>query len=238
MINRYLLIYDGVPSDSFGIFVGLNGNDNAPTRSIDTIVVPGRNGTLTIDNGRFENIEVEYICFIKADFAENIVAARNHYTSRVGYKRLEDTAHPDEYRMARYVSGLEVTPSQMRQQGYFTLTFDAMPQRFLKSGELPVEFTATGKLTNITKFDAKPLVRVYGNGSLGIGSETITIAGNTSYIDIDCEMMDAFRGATNCNNLITLSSGEFPVLTADSDSGVALGTGITKVIITPRWYTI
>ena len=235
---QYQLFYDGVSSVNFGMYVGLNGNDNAPQRSIDTIVVPGRNGTLTIDNGRFENIEIEYICFIRRDFEKNIISARNHYTSRIGYKRLEDTAHPDEYRMARYVSGLEVTPSQMRKQGYFTLTFDAMPQRFLKSGEKQIAFTRNGAVVNATQFDAKPLIRVYGDGVVGIGSETITVADNPGYIDIDCEMMDAYMGATNCNSNITLSSDEFPVLTANSNSGVTLGTGITKVVITPRWYII
>ena len=64
-MTKYQLIYDGVSSVNFGMYVGLNGNDNAPERSIDTIVVPGRNGTLTIDNGRFENVAVEYICFIR-----------------------------------------------------------------------------------------------------------------------------------------------------------------------------
>ena len=235
---KYQLIYDGVSSVNFGMYVGLNGNDNAPERSIDTIVVPGRNGTLTIDNGRFENVAVEYICFIRQDFEKNIVSARNHYTSRIGYKRLEDTAHPDEYRMARYVAGLEVTPSQMRKQGYFTLTFDAMPQRFLKSGERQIEFTRNGTIINTTQFDAKPLIRVYGNGTVGIGSETITVANNPGFIDIDCEMMDAYYNATNCNDRITLSSGEFPVLTADSNIGVTKGTGITKIVITPRWYII
>lgn len=238
MIGRYKIIFDGVPSDNFGIYVGLNQNDNAPSRSIESIAVPGRNGTLTIDNGRFENIEIPYTCFIRSDFEQNAHAARAFYTSRVGYRRLEDTAHPDEYRKARYVSGIDMTPSQMRKQGYFTLTFDAMPQRFLKSGEKEITFTRSGTIVNDTMFDAKPLVRVYGNGTLKIGDETITIANNPGYIDIDCEMMDAYYNATNCNNRITLSSGEFPVLTANANTGVTLGTGITKAVITPRWYTI
>lgn len=239
MIKRNIIVFDGVPSDAFGLYVGLNSNDNAPQRSIDTIVVPGRNGTLTVDNGRFENVEIPYICFIRRNFEENIAAARGFYCSRIGYKRLEDSAHPDEFRMARYVSGMEVTPSQMRKQGYFTLTFDAMPQRFLKSGEHTTKYTANGKIFNRTRFDAKPMLRVYGVGTFGIGNETITILENpVEYIDIDCESMDAYNGATNCNSYVRLDSGEFPVLAANGETGVALGTGITEIDITPRWYTI
>lgn len=237
MINK-IIVFDGVPSDNFGLYVGSTASDNAPERDIETVVVPGRNGTLTIDNGRFGNIEIPYTAFIRRNFEENIAAARAFYCSRVGYKRLEDATHPDEYRMARYVSGMDVTPSQMRKQGYFTLKFDAMPQRFLKSGERQIEFTRNGTIINTTQFDAKPLIRVYGNGAVGVGSETITVANNPGYIDIDCEMMDAYYNATNCNDRITLSSGEFPVLTADSNIGVTKGTGITKIVITPRWYII
>lgn len=238
MIKK-IIVFDGVPSDAFGLYVGSVASDNAPERDIESIVVPGRNGTLTVDNGRFNNIEIPYTCFIRRHYEEKIAAARAFFCSRVGYKRLEDSEHPDEYRMARYTSGMDVTPSQMRKQGYFTLTFDAMPQRFLKSGEQKSEYTANGTIWNGTRFNAKPFLRVYGVGTFGIGAETITILENpVAYIDIDCESMDAYNGATNCNNYIRLDSGEFPVLAADGETGVVLGTGITKIEITPRWYTI
>lgn len=234
---RHNLEYDGVSSLDFGLWIGFAETDNAPQRSIESIEIPGRNGALTIDNGRFENINVSYKCVIPWDYERNVAAARAFYLSRVGYHRLEDSAHPDEFRMARYHSGLESVPSQMRQQGYFTLEFDCMPQRFLRSGEEVITRTASGVIYNPTLFEAKPIIRVYGNGALGVGSETITIANNPGYIDIDSEMMDAYMGAVNCNSNITLSSGEFPVL-APGETGVALGSGITRVEITPRWWTI
>lgn len=238
MIKK-IIVFDGVPSDSFGLYVGSTASDNAPERDIETVVVPGRNGTLTIDNGRFNNIEIPYTCYIRRGYVDNIAAARAFYCSRVGYKRLEDTTHPDEFRMARYVSGMEVTPSQMRKQGYFTLTFDAMPQRFLKSGERVAEYTTDGEIYNATMFAAKPLLRVYGVGTFGVGAETITILSNPfAYIDIDCETMDAYNGATNCNSYIRLDSGDFPVLSANGNTGIELDEGITKIVITPRWYTI
>lgn len=234
---RNILVYDGVSSENFGLYVGFRYVENAPKRVIESIAVPGRNGELTIDYNRYENIEVSYPCVIRSNFEENIAAARSYYLSKAGYKRLEDSANPDEFRMARYTSGLEVTPSQMRKQGMFTLKFDCMPQRFLKSGEQTVEFTADGTIYNETLYDAKPLIRVYGTGEIGIGSETITISTNPGYIDIDCEMMDAYYGAVNCNSYITLSSGEFPVL-EPGNNGVTLGTNINKVEITPRWWKI
>ena len=232
MINY--LTYDGKNLREFGLYVNGAGTFDAPARSIEKIVVPGRSGTLTIDNKRFDNINVTYESFIVRDFNENIEGLRNYLMAKPGYRRLEETYHPDEYRMARFISGMQVKATPLLREGNFKMTFDCMPQRFLKSGEIPVEYTANGNIYNPTLYQAKPLLRIWGNGSVGIGSNTITLAGTTDYTDIDCESMDAYYGATNRNDKI---SGAFPVL-EPGQSGVTLGAGITKVQITPRWWII
>lgn len=234
MINY--LVYDGVNLKDFGVFISGTEVFNAAPRSVDTVVVPGRNGTLTIDNNRFENVEITYPAFIYNSFRANIVGLRNFLLQSSAYRRLEDTYNPEIFMMAKYISGLSVSPTERRLEGEFDLVFDRMPQRYLKTGEEPQEFTADGVITNPTNFEAKPVMRVYGTGTLGVGSETLTITTNPGYIDIDCEMMDAYYGATNCNGYITLSSGSFPVL-KPGDNGITL-SGITSVIITPRWWII
>ena len=232
MINY--LTYDGKSLRDYGVYVNGTYTFSAPQRNITKVVIPGRNGTLTIDNKRFENIEVTYEAFIIREFVENIEGLRNYLSTAAGYRRLEETYHPDEFRMARFVSGLSVTATPLMREGNFTLKFDCMPQRFLKSGEIPVEFTAAGSIFNPTLQQAKPLLRVWGNGTVGIGSDTLTIADTTNYTDIDCESMDAYYGATNRNGNI---SGTFPVLEPGAN-GVALGGSITKVQITPRWWIL
>ena len=232
MINY--LTYDGKSLRDYGVYVNGTYTFSAAQRNITKVVIPGRNGTLTIDNKRFENIEVTYEAFIIREFVENIEGLRNYLSTAAGYRRLEETYHPDEFRMARFVSGLSVTATPLMREGNFTLKFDCMPQRFLKSGEIPVEFTAAGSIFNPTLQQAKPMLRVWGNGTVGIGSATLTIADTTNYTDIDCESMDAYYGATNRNSNI---SGTFPVLEPGAN-GVALGGSITKVQITPRWWIL
>ena len=232
MINY--LTYDGKNLREFGVYVNGTYTFNAPERSIERVAVPGRSGTLTIDNKRFNNIQVNYASFIIQDFSENIEGLRNYLMSHAGYRRLEETYHPNEYRMARFVSGLQVEATPLMREGNFTMIFDCRPQRFLKSGEIQVEYTTNGNIYNPTLYQAKPLLRVWGNGSVGIGSATITLAGTTNYTDIDCESMDAYYGATNRNDKI---SGAFPVI-EPGQSGITLGAGITKVQITPRWWII
>ena len=233
MINY--LTYDGKNLRDYGVYVNGTYTFSSPERSIEKVVIPGRSGTLTIDNKRFENFEQRYDAFIIRDFPENIEGLRNWLTHSAGYRRLEETYHPDEFRMARFISKLDVEATALMREGKFTLRFDCMPQRFLKEGEIPVEYSADGSIFNKTLQTAKPLLRVWGNGTVGIGDTTLTISGVTdTYIDIDCESMDAYYGASNRNNKI---SGTFPVLEPGAN-GVTLGTGITRVQITPRWWII
>ena len=92
-------------------------------------------------------------------------------------------------------------------------------------------------ITNPTLFDSQPLLRVYGVGALGIGSQTVTITQADVYTDIDCEMMDAFKGTANKNPYVQLTDHNFPVFKPGVNN-ISLGTGITKVEITPRWWIV
>lgn len=232
MINY--LTFDGKNLRDYGVFVNGTYTYSSPERSIERIVVPGRSGTLTIDNQRFENIEVSYAAFIVRDFADNIEGLRNYLSTSAGYRRLEETYHPDEYRMARFVSGLQVEATPLLREGNFTMVFDCKPQRYLKSGEQYINFSGNGKLINPTMQVAKPLIRVWGNGTVGIGDATLTITGATTYTDIDCESLDAYCEGTNRNSGV---SGTFPVL-LPGENGVAIGGSIGLVQITPRWWIL
>lgn len=231
------LIFDGTSTQTYGVFLIGNGVYNAPEREFERISIPGRNGDLIIDNGRYSNFELEYDAIIYNNFNTNLSNLKNIFMSKIGYCRLEDTFYPDEYRMAKYSGAFEMESVRPGDIGHFILRFDCKPQRFLKSGETTTEFTSYGTITNPTKMIALPLVRVYGTGQLSIGGNTIKINSNSSYTDIDCDLQDAFRGSTNCNGNIELSSGKFFQLKPGNNS-VSLGSGITRVAITPRWWRL
>lgn len=172
------LKFDNEDSLDYGVYVTGESVYNAPERDVEMIAVPGRNGEYALDHGRFNNIEVTYPAGIgemsQEAFAEKISAFRNALASRKGYYRLEDGYHPDEFRMGIYKSGLEASPVQYGRAGEFDLTFNCKPQRFLKSGEERTEFTSDGTITNPTLFESKPLLELYGYGTLNVnGSEIV-----------------------------------------------------------------
>ena len=181
----------------FDVYISGQGTYDAPARVYSSYEIPGRNGDLYIDEKRFENVELTYPAFIFEDMLINAEGLRNYLLSKPGYQRLEDTYHPDEYRMAIFKDGFEFDVDQRHDFASFDITFHCKPQRFLKSGERTITLTTNGSVYNPTIQESKPLLRVYGHGVLGVGSESITISAASSYTDIDCEMMDCFKGSEN-----------------------------------------
>ena len=243
-------IFDNIKSLDHGIYITGEAVYNAPKRVVEMISVPGRNGDIAIDQGRFENIDVKFpagaysALHSQEDFAQKIMEIRNLLASRYTYKRLVDEYHPDEYRMGVYKSGLEVDPVAYSSAGEFDIIFDCEPQRWLLSGEEVQTFTSSGTIENPTLFEAKPLLVVTGAGQLVIGSYVIEISdgsGANQVIYIDCESQEAWEmvgGAMIArNDYIQIAGREFPKLTA-GENVITLGSGITNLDITPRWWRI
>ena len=172
--------FDGESSKDYGIYITGSAVYNAPVRDVEMISIPGRNGSFALDRGRFENIEVTYPAGIYAetesDFAQGISDFRNFLASRQGYVELSDDYNLGEYRLAVYKSGLDVSPEQLR-AGEFEITFECKPQRFLTSGETEETIANGGTITNPTLFDARPLLEVWGTGTIEFGGQSVTVYG-------------------------------------------------------------
>lgn len=227
-------IFNGKKSSEFGIYISGSGTYKFPERDVQKIEVPGRNGDLIIDNGRFKNITLNYPAFVRQNFKKNTDAARMWLLQDSAYHRLEDSYHPEQFRLARFVGPIDWSMRFMNLSGECELMFDCKPQRFLKSGEVPIRATSDIKLMNPTVFEAKPLIRVYGeNGTLIVGNNIVRILKIDEYVDIDSDVENAFKGTVNCNANIRLE--DFPSL-CSGETGIKIEGNITSIEITPRWW--
>ena len=195
------LTFDGQNSLDYGIYITGEAVYDAPEREVEMINVPGRNGALAIDQGRFQNISVEYKAGTfgadHSEYASKMRDFRNVLASRFNYKRITDSYHPDEFRLGLFRSGLEATPTHYSSAGEFNVTFDCKPQRYLLSGTEEVEFTADGSITNPTLFASNPVLIVEGNGTVQIGDYIVAISGNTTDLWIDSELFEYFIPGAN-----------------------------------------
>lgn len=132
---RNYFILDGVDSRDFGVYISGQGTFSAPQKAYTFYNIPGRNGALLGNEHRLENINVSYEAFIYTDFDNNMAKFRSFLLSLNGYKRLTDSYHPDEFRMAVYAGPFDPKVTRMNDAGSFTITFSCKPQRFLYSGD-------------------------------------------------------------------------------------------------------
>lgn len=263
--------FNGLNSrDYCGLYVSGGDTFNAPERDIESVSVPGRNGELTIDHGRFKNISVKYNgwinCKTELELSTAVRKLRSWLTTATGYHKLIDDYNPDEYRKARVVNGLTISPINGYTAVQTTIEFDCMPQRFLVSGDDPIEFPVPDStyFAAPVYFSSLPLIKVDGTGS-GIvtispyrRSETektyrLTISdiGGTIYLDSEIARAYTMSGEVKvpADDKVTLPNG-YPILIGDRideyddsiiierGSFVSFSGGVTKVTITPRWWRI
>lgn len=233
------LVFGSVDSSDYGIYITGEAVYNAPQRAVEMVSVPGRNGAIEIDQGRWENLEVTYSagCFgdNQSDFATNIRNFRNAVCSQIGYQKLTDTYNSNEYRMALYLSGLDVSPESLSRAGKFKITFDCKPQRWLVSGESEQTVASGGKLTNPTLLDASPLLMVEGYGAINFNGYEIDIDNVELGNIVLCESKQNEQSITfdgslvDAGDVITLQSLSAPVY-HDFNSPVSWATQLTKSI--------
>ena len=245
MINSFT--FNGISSEELGLYVGGQMTFGAPQRDVTKVSIPGRNGDLVRDNGRFLNAQVAYNIVAMDDFAETARRVRNWLNSVVGYARLEDTYDPEHYRMAMVASTIDFETSAYNRTGKAQIIFDCKPQRFLKLGENEILIDSTGtaeerSLTNPTNFYSSPLFLLErslfdGEGTLTVGNQIIVITGDDQYLYIDSETMNCYNGSANRNSIVRLGANGFPTL-PPGDTIIALAGDFSTVAITPRWWEL
>lgn len=235
MIREFFTI-DGKSSADFNTWIASSNMFDGAEHDDEMVEIPGRNGALIFSNGRYRNFAGLLSCYIPDHMRSNVDDLRAFLSALHEYVRYEDTLHPDEFRMVRYKGGFKLKESD-HIGAAFDLSFDCKPQRWLKSGEVLLVYTATGKIYNPTDYDAKPLILGIGSGgTITINGVAVTVTGCSSYVEIDCDAMEVYEGPTSRNGTTTLVNGEFPVI-KPGENNITF-TGFSKVSVVPRWYII
>lgn len=223
--------FAGRPLSDWGIRAVCKNPYEVAKPNVETTHVEGMNGDLHFYYGEFENVVLEYMGIIDNKFDANFHGFKSWVYSRRGYCRLEDSRFPDEYRMAVVLEATEIS----NRHNVFNIKFNCKPQKFLKTGERAKTLTESGSIYNPTYYTSKPIVRVYGAGTIRINDEIMTVHNNPGYIDIDCDMQECYSKDTNRNGDVELVSGDFFSINPGSNNVLF---DAAKVEIYPRFYTI
>lgn len=213
----------------------------APERDVTFQSVPGRSGDLTLDNGRWKNVEIVYGCAIPTDFTTFFSGFKAALAGLVGYLRIEDTIEPDVFRMGLLSGSVDAGVVRRGLAGTFDIHINCKPQKYLKSGEESQTLVKAGIINNAWGGTAKPLITVYGTGpgNLYVGNCTVAIKALSDRITLDCDQMNAYlqteNGLENKNR--DIYAPVFPEL-APGETALYWDGGITHIDCIPRWWRL
>lgn len=238
-----VITFNNIASTTVGIEVETYPEYVTPEREYEAIHVPGRNGDIVIDTGSYKDTTRTYTVSIavpnNTQYYKQMNKVAEWLQSGSGFCRLEDSYEPDFYTLAYYKPTTSFD-NIFNQAGKGLLKFTCKPQRFLKSGESVTTYTSAGTIQNGTKFASLPIVEITTNNSAGtvvIGNYTISVKANAGTITVNSDTQDVYSGTLNKNSYITLINGAFPKLDPGSNT-ISFSGGVTKVKVTPRWWTI
>ena len=226
--------FDNQKSSDFGLIISQKDIYSAPVPDVSLVPVPGRNGDVLLDNNRFNNITVSYDVAFRN--VKSRASAIKMWLCRAGYYILTDTYQPAYFRMAAFSSNLKID-ELIENVGQAQISFNCKPFMYSFAGQETVTLTDTGTVTNPEAFLSQPYIKITGTGNitLHIGSNSYSITGVSSYIELDSELMAAYKGSVLCNDKINFT--EFPVLPSGENNISWTGT-VSKIEIIPRWRTL
>ena len=212
-----------------------------PERDLETVSVPGRNGDMLIDHGRWKNVELVYSCAITHDFQDNYCRFLRAMQENTGYRRLEDSESKAIFRMGVFIGDIQPKVVRKGCAGTFDVKFNCKPQKVYKDGEAAQKLSSPGNVWCDSPYPSLPKITVYGSGTgnLYVGDRTVQILAMTDQITIDSELQDAYRQVADGpaeNKNRDISAREFPVLQGRTE--VRWDGGIERVEIIPRWWTL
>lgn len=238
MLNNEIAYINGKSSRDFGVFL-IDGNIfDFPKRDVEFLNVPGRSGSLTIDKGRWDNIDITYtFATYDKDAPTKLNAWKDFLLANTGYQKIETSVEPDVYRQGVYKGASSPRISMLGGGGYMDVTFSCMPQKWLKANSEDddrIDIANNLTLRNPTNYDARPLLNVSAGDGGGYVQFDNYVHDNTTNTDyriarskltitatnnmwIDCETGDAFKGTTVYTPYVQLTEGSgFPVISGQS----------------------
>lgn len=236
MLNETFYL-DGIDAQSAGIYLQKPIVFSEAVPNIESKTIPGRNGDLIFETDSYKNRSGSASCFCLQEDVEGAVSSAGRFLmSKKGYRRLETSNDPNHYWMARVENSPQME-MRIRVLAPFEIEFDCKPQRFLKSGENAVVFTASGSLSNQYGQVALPLITLYGQGAgtLTIGSCVVEVIELDEVLYLDSDTQNAYNDSGNQN--MNINAPTFPIL-PDGETQISFSGGIERVKIVPRWWEL
>ena len=202
-----------------------------PVRNVEEKFVSGRDGSLIIDRGTYQNIPIMLIGHAECKRTELI-----DYFGTTGELKFETS--PDRFWKYR-VTAIDI--KEVLDDGVllaFSINMSLNPHKYLVSGKSKIIGSSTLSLKNEYNSNAYPFLKIKGTGTIGLiknGIQILSIKDITDYVDIDCEADVIHRNNVNYDNKAT---GDTFYLDANKTTELKFTGNVSEVILIPNWREI
>lgn len=233
-------IYNDKSSEDFNIKIKTINNLSSPQRSIEKILVPGRNGELILDNGNFENFILTIECYLNClSEDKNVISKeiKRWLQSDFSYKKLILSDDLEFYYEAYCDTKLDFEYVSSNFES-FLISFSCKPYK-KEINENVITITESINIYN-DYMPSNPLIKVVGSGdvTISINNQELILKGLEDEIEVDCEFMNAYKKINE--DIVLLNNkmySDFPILEA-GENQISFEGNVSKIEITPRWAVL
>ncbi len=230
----YDLEFNGRTASMLGIKIAYRPDMPVPQRSIESIKIPGRDGSLIISDSTYNDITI--------DVEMNFISRPTDWGYRFsqikkwlkGSGRLKFPFENGNFYKCKNVS-IDTVYRTVKEAGEFTASFLCEPYAYFESGTIPIEQTTPTILNPYSL--SKPIYIVTGTGEckLWVNGNIMTanVEGN---LTIDTDLMIAYKEDGTIQN--TKVTGDYEGLyLKEGENDLTINNPFSLQII-PNWRTL
>ena len=199
-------IYNNIDSRNKGVVLKKLPPITKPRKKIELIEVPGRNGTLHIDEECYEPIRISLECELKKNIDPRSII---EWLQEFGTITFSD--EPDKYYDATIINSIPLS-RVFRIYRSFIIQLELQPiAQSIQEYTYNCNNTNSNTLNISCSAEMYPYIKLTGSGNvqLNINGKICNVNIDDGYIEIDSNLQNAFKGTTPKNDKM---NGEFPVL--------------------------
>lgn len=199
-------IYNGINSKDMGVILKKLPPITKPKKRIEIVQVPGRNGTLHIDENCYEPINISLECTLKKN-----INVRDITKWLIEFGTITFSDELDKYYNATITNSIPLE-RVFRLYREFIIQLELQP---IAQSNQEYVYNCNNTNENTLKIDSSaemyPYIKLTGTGEvkLTINNKICTVTIDDEYIELDSELQNAYKGVKNKNDKM---NGEFPIL--------------------------
>lgn len=233
--------YRGKSSRDFCLKIKEINNLSSPSRALEAHQVLGRNGELIVDNGNYNNFQLQLTCYIDGrpkrngkdkSLAELASELKAWLQTSFSYSPI--VIDGEEFYYEGYCDNSLDLKELFTNYGEVLLTFNCKPLK--KKSSETIIIREQGQVIVNEYMDSEPYMKIYGNGDIKIliNNRPLEFKNVEAYIEVDTELMNCYKDNVNQNNRMYT---DFPILTTGENTFTWTGR-LTRIEIEPRWVKL